>query len=196
MTALRDYFDRIITIQKQLDYFFPQIVRPPADEQLIAQTEKTLGFKFNSELRELYSIADGTDPNTNEPLGKIGLIPIHIFLNLESAIEHYKIQIQFTDSFVIWETNFKTDKKLFPFLYDGAGNFYWVDLNDNSENYGKIFWTNTFGEDPAYLFNSLTKFFQVICDSYETSVMGLDKLGHLECDYDLFEQISKKHNRS
>jgi cell wall assembly regulator SMI1 len=194
MITLQNYFDRIINKQKQLDYFFTKIIRPPADAQLIAQAEEAIGLTFNNELKELYSFADGTDPGTKEPSGKIALIPIHEFLSLESAIEHYKIQIQFTESFVNYETNYKPGKKLFPFLYDGAGNFYWVDLNNNSENYGKIFWTNTFGDDPDYKFSSLTIFFRVICECYETGVMKLDEEGYLECDGDLFEQISEKYN--
>jgi cell wall assembly regulator SMI1 len=182
--------------QKQQAYLFPKILRPPADQQTIERIENMLGYKFNKELKELYFIADGTDTDNITPIGKTGLIPIHSFLSLEQAVEHYKLSVQFPDSFVNLKTNYEPGMKLFPFLYDNAGNYYWVDLNDNSENYGKIFWTNTFGEDPDYEYSSLTNFFQVICEGYEKGIIFTDNDGHLDCDYKLFEQIKNNYNRT
>ena len=85
-------------------------------------------------------------------------------------------------------------KKLFPFLEDGAGNCYWVDLNEGSNNYNRIYWTNTFGEDPDYLFESLTIMFQVISECYEKGIISLDEEGYLNSDNNLYYDIASKYN--
>jgi hypothetical protein len=85
-------------------------------------------------------------------------------------------------------------KKLFPFLEDGSGNCYWIDLNKNSPNYNKIYWTNTFGDVPDYRFNSLTNMLHVICECYETGIFEVDEEGYLECDYTKWGEVAQKHN--
>lgn len=190
---ITDYFNRILEKQKEMGYYFPEIIQPPATNQQIQNTEEKLGFKFNDELIELYSYANGTLTDNNTPCGKTGLIPIHSFLSLEDAIRYYKRRIEQEELFKNLGTNYQPGKNLFPFLEDGAGNCHWVDLN-RGENYGRIYETNTFGSEPDYLYNSLTSLFQVIYECYAQRIFTLEQEGFLECDYEKFGEVSRKYN--
>lgn len=194
MPSLTEYFTLIIKKQKELNYNFPNIVRPPASLTAIHDTEKQLNIQFNKELIDLYSLADGTNISGESTSGEIGLIPIHAFLNLSDAIGYYKASIKSEDHFYNWYSDFKPGDKLFPFLEDGAGNCYWIDLNENTPNYSKVYWTNTFGDTPDYKFNSLTNFFQVIYECYESGIFEVDADGYLDCDYTRWGELAKKYN--
>ena len=150
---------------------------------------------FNRELFDLYSIADGIENDHKTPSGLLGLIPIHEFMSLTNAIAYYNSWIDFEDTFLNWDTNFKPDKKLFPFLHDGAGNCYWVDLNDHTKNYNKIFWTNTFGDNPDYKYDSLTIMFHIIAESYEKGLFWTDNEGFLDCDLEAFDNLVDKYKK-
>jgi cell wall assembly regulator SMI1 len=194
MKTIPESFKLIIEKLGELDYYLLKVLGKPADNLAIRLAEKELGFNFNEELIQLYLCANGTDNIYKTPSGLLGLIPIHIFMSLKDSIEYYKNHIDFDDSFRNWNTNFKPDKKMFPFLEDGCGNCYWVDLNTESNNYGKIFWTNTFGDEPDYLYDSLTCMLHVISESYNKGIFFLDSDGYLDCDFDKFESISKDNN--
>lgn len=190
MNSIIDSFKTIITKQKDLNYHFPTILRKSASLQEIAKTEAALELTFNSELKALYLFADGTNIDNVTPSGLTGLIPIHNFLSLEDAVTYYHQSMEFEESFQNWTKDFKPGKQLFPFLEDGAGNCYWVDLNEETPNYGRIFWTNTFGADPDYTYNSLTDMFEIIAEAYCTAIMFLDNDGYLDCDFKAFDELS------
>jgi cell wall assembly regulator SMI1 len=172
----------------------PNILRQPANISDIERAENDLGLKFNSDLVELYSCADGINNDYKTPSGLTGIIPIHDFLSLNDSTQHYKINIEFEDSFLNFDTDFKPDLKLFPFLCDGAGNFFWVDLNIGTKNYNRIFWTNSYGDNPDYLYESLTVMFQVISECYEKGIISLDSEGYLDSDYEKFGKIAMHYN--
>jgi hypothetical protein len=191
--TITDCFKRIIKKQQEIGYYFPTIVRQPASRQQIQHVETSLDLRFNDELLELYSFADGTTLDGVTPCGKTGLIPIHSFLNLHDAISYYSTGLEPDEYFRNLDSGYKPGNKLFPFLEDGAGNCHWVDLNE-TENHGRLYWTNTFGEQPDYLYESLTTLFQVIDVCYQQNVFALDPEGFLECDYKKFGEVSKQFN--
>jgi len=193
MSAIRENFNSILIKQKALQYPFPDIIRQPATLQEIEHTEKSIGIAFNNELKELYLFADGTNIDTVTPSGLTGLIPIHNFLSLQDAISYYHESMEFEQSFHNWTKGFSPGKQLFPFLEDGAGNCYWVDLNERTPDYGRIFWTNTFGSEPDYTYSSLTSMFNVIAEAYHTELIFLDDNGYLDCDFEAFDKLSKAH---
>jgi cell wall assembly regulator SMI1 len=190
MKTISDSFKIIIDKQKQLDYYMLKILRDPVSNSDIEKLENELELKLNKELIELYSLADGIENDYKTASGLLGLIPIYEFMSLSNVIDYYKSSIDFEDSFLNWDTSFKPDKKLFPFLHDGAGNCYWVDLNENTDNYNRIFWTNTFGENPDYMFDSLKIMFHVIAESYIKGIFWIDDEGYLDCDYDAFDKLA------
>jgi hypothetical protein len=196
MSTIPTYFEQIITKQKKMGYKFPSLLRPPASEQLISEIEHKIGFPLNTELFQLYTCADGTISDSGLPSGATGLIPIHRFMSLSEACDRYyfqKLQLGFNELFEEWNSGYKPDKKLFPFLEDGAGNQYWVDLNEGA-NYGKIYWTNTYPASPGYAFNSLTAMFKTITQAYCENVFFLDEDGYLDEDYDRWEEIAAFNN--
>jgi cell wall assembly regulator SMI1 len=195
MRTITESFKLIVDWQRQLDYYMLKILRKPASKNDLEMTECRLGLNLNKELIELYSVADGIESDDKTPSGLLGLIPIHEFMSLNNAIHYYKNYIDFDNAFLNLDTNFKPDKKLFPFLEDGAGNCYWVDLNDNTKDYGKIFWTNTFGDNPDYMFDSLTVMFQVISEAYEKGIFWVDDEGYLHCDYDAYGELKAKYGK-
>lgn len=194
MRTITESFKIIINKQKQFDYHMSRILSQPASIFDIDKVANDLGLKFNKDLIELYSIADGINIDYETPSGLTGLIPIHNFLSLTDAVDYYKNYIAIQVSFINFDTNFKPDKKLFPFLQDGAGNCYWVDLNENTKDYNRIFWTNTFGENPDYKFDSLLIMFNVIADSYEQGIIWVDNEGYLDCDFEKFDKLADRYN--
>jgi hypothetical protein len=114
---------------------------------------------------------------------------------LSDAEYNYNTPQPFSDLyFTIWGTNYKPGIKIFPFLDDSSGDCYWVDLNESSGNYNKIFWTNTFPDSPAYTFSSVTSMFECIAECYSSEAMFLDEEGYLNCDYKKWGLICEKHN--
>lgn len=185
LMPIQNHFNSIVASQKNLKYEFPTLLNPPATSSEIEEIEKEFGFKLNQELIDLYSLYDGTNPN-NLPSGKTGIFPIHDWLSLKDALGHYRVQIEFRNSFLNDDTKYIPGKSLFPFLSDGAGNFFWVDLNEG-EHYGQIYWTNTFGDQPNYVCNSLTEFFKDIDEAYLNKTFFLDENGYLDCDYNVWK---------
>ncbi|MEI6821521.1 MAG: SMI1/KNR4 family protein [Bacteroidota bacterium] len=194
MKTISESFRFIINKQIEIGYYMPKILREPANSIDIEKTENELEVKFNEELLELYSLADGINLDIKAITGLIDLIPNYYFLSLNNAKQFYKSHIEFQDLFLNQTTNIKPDVKLFPFLEDGSGNCYWVDLNIESDNYKRIYWTNTYGEEPDYLFESLTIMFQVISECYEKGIIKLNSEGYLEKDYDMFASIASIYN--
>jgi cell wall assembly regulator SMI1 len=192
MAGIKENFGTIIVKQKALNYHFSNILREPASIDNISKAEEQLGLTFNAELRELYLFADGTDIDSVTPSGLTGLIPIHNFLSLNDAETYYHQSMEFQESFHNLARDFTPGLQLFPFLEDGAGNCYWVDLNEQTPGYGKIYWTNTFGTDPDYIYDSLGVMFEVIAEAYKKDIMFLDENGYLDCDFEAFDKLSEK----
>ena len=166
------------------------IIRPPATDKDISDIEQKLEFKFNDELKELYKFADGVDIDEVTPSGKTGLTPIHNFLNLEDAVRYYRDGIDIEGCFQNIDQNYQPGRHLFPFLEDGAGNCYWVDLNEGSKFYGYIFWTNTYGSEPDYEFESLTQFIQIIAKAYNEDIFLVDAEDYLDCNWDRWHELT------
>lgn len=201
MRTITENFQIIIDRQNLLGYYFPKLLQAPADTASLHYAEESLNLQFNPELNELYGFANGTktEAESELTLGQTGLLPIHTFLSLEDAISYYNACINTSkdslgDSFLNLDTDYKPGFKLFPFLEDSGGDCYGVDLNVDTENYGKIFWTNNAGEQPDYTFDSLTSMFQTIAECYDSGVMTVDEEKNLWCDYDQFYRLAKRLN--
>jgi cell wall assembly regulator SMI1 len=188
------YFDEIIKKQKEISYSFPYTLNPPASKLEIEQTEESVGFTFNNELKELFLVANGSR-RTNLFLG---LIPIHRLLTLTEAKNSYETNINnqevYDQLFEDWETCEKPGRKLFPFLADYSGHTYWMDLNTDTVNYGKVYDALMSGESPFYAFESLTSMFKVIYECYADNVFYLDEIGWLESDSERFAESCIRNN--
>ena len=195
MPIIPQCLNNIVTQQKMLGYLMPSLLRAGAIEVDINKTESVLSIKFNQELKDLYTHADGIDIPDDVPCGKTGILPIHNFLSLANALEYTKSfdEIGLEEFFIPWGAEKGPGPALFPFLEDGAGNCYWVDLNDTDRN-GQIFWTNTFGSSPDYQYDSLTRFFETLDSAYSQGLLWLDEEGYLTMDYEQFDVLRQKKN--
>jgi cell wall assembly regulator SMI1 len=186
---LKAYLDIILGRQKELNYFMLTLANPPASQDQIVDAESELGFEFNDDLKSLYLTINGCKDDFETPSGKTGIIPIHSFLNLKTAVATYKSQIEFIDGFTNLIHDFTPGTHLFPFLSDGSGNFYWVDLNKDSGQYGMIYWTNSWGDEPDYQFKSLSEYFRIISEAYRQDIFFLDKDQFLDCHLDKWQEL-------
>jgi len=178
-----------------MGYHMPSMLSGPALNEELARAEKELGFELNDALKELYRCANGITRDYETASGLTGILPIHDFLSLTDAVTHYQELIDLEESFTDFGTGFKPGKSLFPFLDDGAGNCYWVDLNTGTANENRIYWTNTFGQDPCYHYEFLQNMFAVIAEAYEKDIFSLDEDGYLDADYSAFHELSGKYNQ-
>jgi cell wall assembly regulator SMI1 len=194
MKSLTECFIDIVKKQKEYGYPFPSLLLPPATEEELTEAEKKIGFQFNEDLKELYRFSKGAEIKVSYKLGLIDLIPSYEFIRLKESLKYPENYNGYEDSFRNWQTEFQPGRNMFPFLTDGAGNYYWVDLNEDHVNYGKIYWTNTLQEDPDYLFNSLTNMFNVIRNAYYEGIIYVGGFGYLEQDYKLFGLLAQKNN--
>jgi len=195
--TITTYFKKIIKRQTEIGYSFPKSLNHSADEKQIKEVENSLGFQFNDALRQLYLFANGSQTKTDMNVDDC-LIPLHRFLSLSDAIVYYDNNIKndfvFAELFGNWITNDKPGKKLFPFLADDLHCF-WVDLNDTTENYGRIYVAFSGGESPEYQFNSLTILFQIILECYRKGIYYLDKeYDVLLCNFIKYGELCQKFN--
>lgn len=190
---LSNYFGNIINKQKSLGFNFCDVLRPAADEILITHAEQILDIEFNNELNELYALANGTILRT-ERNSLLCIIPFYDILSLTDAVEYYKAVVNSEANFYNSDNNYSPGKKLFPFLEADGGDCYWVDLNTETENYNKIYWTTTLAQEPDYLFNSLSSMFETIAECYEKGIISLDEKGILRCDFVAWGQVAEKNN--
>lgn len=193
MNSIKVNFQKIVDVQKRIGYYFPSVLNNPADLNSIDNTQQKLDLEFSKELIELYLCANGSK-ESDKPLGLIGLTPAYVFMDLASAENYYSTYIQFGEQFKIWDSGFTPGVKLFPFLEDSSGDCYWLDLNKGTDNYGKIFWTNTYPDSPSYQFNSLTSMFETIAQAYEKGIYFLDPDNLLDKNYDQFGKLAEKLN--
>jgi len=199
MGTIKENINYIIDYQKRIGYYMPKIVNPPASDKEIKKIEDELGMKFNNELKELFKTLNGIYLDYKTASGLTGIIPIHDLLDLKRATKYYRSMdwdMHWEFYYDVFETEYKIGEKLFPFIHDGAGNCYWVDLNEGTKNYGRLYWTNTFGEEDGYLFNSVTDFFQAIKNGYEKGIFNLEEEGYLDCDYKKWGEICYELDKS
>jgi len=186
--TIKENLSYIIESQKKMGYHMPSIINPPATNEEIKEAEEKIKMNFNDELIELFKTINGITLDGKTPSGLTGIIPIHDLLSLHAAID-YSSNMDWEQHIEMYEINYELGNKLFPFIHDGAGNCYWVDLNEGTKNHGRLYWTNTFGSDPDYLFNSLTGFFEAIKRGYEKEIFTREEDGHLNCDYQKWGEI-------
>jgi cell wall assembly regulator SMI1 len=201
MRTITENFNIILARQQSIGYDYYSILNPPASTDDIAKVEKRLDLRFSVELLELYAFANGTTPLIDR-FKMIGLIPTYIFINLSDSEYFYqlyeedfkKTDFAYAGNFTMWDNSFTPQRRLFPILGNSSGDYYWVDLNENAENYNKVYWTNKASGSPDYVFNSVTSMFQTIAESYINNVFSFTTGKWLDTDYKRWTKIGKQNN--
>ncbi len=213
MRTITENFNIILFQQKLIGYDYYSILNSPASADDITKVEKRLDLRFSKELLELYKFANGTK-QCSDNFGAIGLFQGYIFADLTLAevfYSDYRGDFELTDiddagHFTMYDDTyiqtFTPQRKLFPVFFNGSGDYYWVDLNENTEHYNKVYWTNTgLACSPFYEFNSLASMFQTIAEAYENNVFAFESdivsptnYRPLTMDYKQWGLIGKRNN--
>lgn len=188
-----DSLKEIIKIQTELGYDFAAYLNNPSTKEELNKVLQRTGMKFNEDLANLYSYANGCSVPPIVPSGKACLIPSYRFLNIDDALSYYEEVIE-ADYLFIMNDGKTPGKFLFPILDDEAGNCFWVDLNGKGINSGRIFWTNTFGDLPDYLFGSLENLFNAIRECYIEGYITVNEDGFLILDWKKWGEVAGKLN--
>jgi cell wall assembly regulator SMI1 len=192
--SITQYFYRIIQKQEEIGYDYARFLNAPATKKDIHDAERELGFPLNDELKELYGVANGLNTDLNEvmPSGKIDLIPLQSFANLQCAIRDSKEYLDFAEEMLSKHLGAAPNQKMLLFLYDGAHTQYWVDLNNGSQDYGKVWLIQGYGDPCGIVFQSVTSMFEAICYCYESGLFSVTSDGYLDSDdrvYSVMHQI-------
>lgn len=165
-------------------------LKPPVALETIHDCEKKLGFSLNDELREFYLQSNGVI--MSEDSFDEYLLPTMRMLSIEEAVE-YRLHLNTIVETLKYSTDsFRPGNRLFPFLTDHSGNHYWVDLNDNIPgNYGKIYWTNSYGDPDDYKYSSLNSMLTIVCAAYQQNIITIDSDNWLTCDFKKYRIIAR-----
>ncbi len=192
--SVTNYFQRIIQKQNEIGYDYAHFLNRPATLEEVENAERELGFQFNDELKELYSFATGLNVDLGQPMptGKVSLIPLLWFANLQMAVRDSKDNWGFAEEMLSLNLGYSPEGKMLLFLYDGAHTQYWVDLNSSTRDYGKIWLVQGYGDPCGLAFQSLEAMFQTICHCYESNIFSVTREGYLESngqDYEMLYRI-------
>ncbi len=180
MRTITENFNIILDGQKSMGYDYYSILNSPADSTDIRTIEDRLRITFSNELKEVYSLANGTISGSHISKA-IGLFPSYDFINLDDAAYVYSLyenDFTLTDpldggTFTMhnydYTETFTPQRNMFPIFADGCGDYYWVDLNENTKHYGQVYYTFN-GDGADYAFTSLIAMFQTIAECYESNV--------------------------
>lgn len=202
MRTITENFNVILDHQKAMDYSYYSILNPPADVNDIRKTEDRFRMNFSDELKELYSLANGTISERH--IAKLfGLFPSYDFINLDEAVYTYSLyenDFTLTDpayggAFTLrnhdYAETLTPQRNMFPIFADGCGDYYWVDLNENTKHYGQVLFSFD-GDGADYAFNSLTSMLQTIAECYERNIFFLENRMNSQFDFRLLTQDNKK----
>lgn len=192
MTTIQDTLKNILLKQQEIGYRMLDWLQPPATLDTIQVCEQRVGFLLNEELRDFYLHSNGVI--LNEDSFDEYLLPTMRMLSIEEAVEYRLHLNEILETLDYPTDDFRPGTKLFPFLTDESGNHYWVDLNENiPENYGKIYWTNSWGDPDDYKYTSLSSMLKIVHDAYQQNIFGLDTDNWLTCDFQKYRLLAEKN---
>ena len=99
---------------------------------------------------------------------------------------------ELTDVYRSFRGNVRWKDGWLPIMFDGAGDFYVVDLSDSGDGQVRHFWNEQL-ETPVE-FDSLTTMFQTISAAYDRGLIFLDEDGYLDDDYQAFGDLAREMN--
>ncbi len=173
--------DRIETKLKAMDRRVLLGKLRPGLEKFEVARLLTTHFRASDPLLEsLYAWRNGTGDGPGK-LGEIYLFPGFYFLSLEDALLN---RLEFADS-DLWSRDW------FPFLADGGGDYYVVDLGVDS--FGAVRHFQLEQTEQTIEFESISMLLETIAQGYEKGVFFLDG-EYLEMDEDNFTELAASVN--
>ena len=156
------------------------LLRPGISAGLVRDSLSSVGLHFNHEVESLFGWHDGVaDGGT---IGEVSLFPGFFLLSLEHALADYRTFI----SDDRWQDGW------FPFLADGGGDFYIVDLGASGETKVRRFRSDA--DETPVEFLSLGSMIQTIAEAFDEGVIYVDADGWLEWDPHGFATVAGRVN--
>lgn len=156
-------------------------------DEIIAKMN-SIDISIPEDLIELYSWHNGIKIK-DEALGELWLFPLAIFFCLEDAIKFYND---------INNTNKYWKPKMFPVFGDGGGDFYLIDLDEHSQNYGQYFYyclSDPFFDGIISIFDTTESALKTIYECYKQYVLFKEKaLENLTFNDKKYFEIGEKIN--
>lgn len=140
------------------------------------------------EVKLLYRWRNGTKLTEDTSLGKLWLFNFGVFLPIEQALTYYKEGI---NNLTKW------DEGMFPLFASGGGEFYLIDCNKSSVNYGMIFHHSIGNIDfdiIITMYDSLNTFVNTIYQCYKEKAYYFSNIGGIEFDVEKEKLISSALN--
>ena len=144
--------------------------------------------KLPNEVKALYKWRNGTTIREGLELGKLWLFNFGIFLPFNISLETYK---EAANNVIQW------DEYKFPLFVSGGGEFYLVDCNPSSREYGMILYHSIGDIDfdiTITKYDSVEAFIKTIHKCYEEKAYNFSDNGAIHFDSKLEHQISVKFN--
>jgi hypothetical protein len=158
----------------------------PGENRVVNDMPK---LTFPPEMEILYAWKNGTNIQTKPPLGKIWLFYLGIFLEFSIAKEVYELNCK---ELPAW------DKSKFPLFESGGGEFYLLECDMESSEYGMIFFHSIGDIDIDVIiskFDSIESWVKTTLECYTSGCYWIDKENSFfKCDLRKELLIGIKHN--
>lgn len=142
-----------------------------------------VGLRPNTGIQSIYQWHDGTTTE-NLKLGQIYFLPGFYLLSLEDATANYR--------------EFSHDSRWtrghLPFLADGGGDFYTIDLDGHQAGIIRHFYIDSFESPIEY--ESIEKMIFTIEKAYDLGLFYLDQDGYLEMNDVEFSELAARMNQT
>ncbi|MET2010385.1 SMI1/KNR4 family protein [Microbacterium chocolatum] len=164
--ALRTIGDRLRLLNRHIALAHLQtgIAARKVSEEL-----RTIGLQANGELEALYGWRNGTSLG-DASLGDLALFPGFYLLSLEDAVANYRAFV----SDPRWSPDW------LPFLANGGGDFYIIDLASGTGQPIRHFWIDDTTHPVE--FSSLALLFETFAAAFERGLVFLNHLDFLDLD--------------
>lgn len=176
--------DAIASSLQRLGHPCVALLRPPLSRDARNGLWKRLPFAPTQELDELYEWRDGTEAPAGALLDNLHIIPGFFLMSLNEAVDVYFERASGPQ----WQSNW------FPFLADGAGDFYVVPcLPSSIPAAGVVGFIHGEPEQPVE-YESIETMMRTFAEAYVAGAVILDEDGCLEYDDEAFRLIAQRNN--
>jgi hypothetical protein len=141
-----------------------------------------------ADLITLYNWHNGIEGIGEEIIEKIEIFNFGIFLPLEVALWHREYVFDFGED---WE------KDYFPVFSSTVGDYYLMNINNNSDNYGNLFFYSPalLITEPEMAFEGLAGLFISLTELYEDAKITYTETKGLKCEAAVVNEVFRRNNK-
>ena len=155
--------EAVLQSYKSIGYEIDKFLSPGLGVSDVSNLLEKENIELPTYLKDFYQWKNGTDFSKNPLLKEVYFLPLcYYYLSLEKAIRIYK-ELSLLNS---WESSW------FPILSDEAGDFFVLDIDENSLTQGNILYTSS-EEGTFRAFNDLVQMLLTIEKGINNSIVSL-----------------------